>query len=327
LRRYEANQFPFPVKLPGGSLCFPPDETRVRPQDLARNPACQPVSPLRAGPMNPAFGSNDLLATDGQSFFNTVQFGASKRLSNGISLQSSYTVSKSVDDDSTGNTTGQFQYPIDRLGERGLSEFDIRHRFVQNFFWTPPLGKGHKLLSDGVPGAIFGNWRIGGITSVRTGSPSNLTVSVRSPGYLLSAGRPNLLPGFSNSPTEGVTAGCDGVAPGRKLGTPDLHYDPCAFGRPLPGTVGNLGRNTVIGPSTFNIDMSLQKEFGLGGDRKLQFRTEMFNVLNHPNFGKNIGNTAVVISGDTERRSSASGRRASLATTSRQLQFALRFSY
>jgi hypothetical protein len=232
-----------------------------------------------------------------------------------------------VDDDSSGNQSAQFQYPLDRLSERALSEFDIRHRFVLNYFWTPPVGKGHQLFNGGPLGAIFGNWRVGGIVNYRTGSPSNLTVSVRSPGYLFSATRPNLLPGFSNNPTEGLTAGCEGVPAGRELSTPDLHYDPCAFGRPLPGMMGNLGRNTVIGPSTFNIDTSLQKEFGLGADRKLQFRAEMFNVLNHPNFGKNIGNTAVVISGDTDRRSAAAGRRASLSSTPRQLQFALRFSF
>lgn len=326
-RRYESNQYPVPVLLADGSLCFPPDETRVRPQDLARNPACQPVSPLRAGPINPNFGSIDLLNTDAQSFFNTFQFGASRRLSRGFSVQGSYTFSKSVDDDSTGNTSAQFQYPGDRRSERALSEFDIRHRFVLNYFWTPPLGAGHGLMSRGPLAAVFGNWRIGGIVNYRSGTPSNLTVSVRAPGYLFTATRPNLLPGFSNNPTSGVTAGCDGIAPGRHLGTPDLHYDPCAFGRPVPGTIGNLGRNTVIGPATFNIDMSLQKDFGLGADRKLQFRAEMFNVLNHPNFGKNIGNTAVVFSGDTNRRSSAAGSRASLATPWRQLQFALRFSF
>lgn len=326
-RRYESNQFPFPVVLPDGSLCFPPDETRVRAQDLALNPACRPVSPLRAGPMNPNFGSNDRLATDAQSFFNTFQLGAARRMAQGFSLQGSYTFSKSVDDDSSGNQSAQFQYPIDRLSERALSEFDIRHRFVVTSFWTPPLGAGHALMNSGIWNAIFGSWRIGSIANFRTGNPSNLTVSVRRPGYLFSATRPNLLPGFSNNPTSGGTAGCEGVAPGQELGTPDLHYDPCAFGRPLPGTQGNLGRNTVIGPSAFNIDMSLQKEFGLGSDRKLQFRMEMFNVLNHPNFGKNIGNTAVVFSGDSDRRGSAAGRRASVSTTPRQLQFALRFSF
>jgi hypothetical protein len=117
------------------------------------------------------------------------------------------------------------------------------------------------------------------------------------------------------------------VPDGQELGTPELYYDPCGFSIPPPGTLGNLGRNTVISPSVFNADISLQKEFLFDARRRLQFRAEFFNVLNHPSFGKNSGSTAVVFSGSSGRRNSSAGRLAQTVTTARQVQFALRFSF
>jgi hypothetical protein len=96
--------------------------------------------------------------------------------------------------------------------------------------------------------------------------------------------RPNLNPGFSSNPTSGVTAGCPGVAAGQKLGTPDLWYDPCAFSKPAAGTYGNLGRNTMTGPQLFNVDFSADKTFKLTEALDLQFRAELFNLLDEAHF-------------------------------------------
>ena len=240
-----------------------------------------------------------------------------------VSLQARYTYSKSVDDASSGPNGGSEQFGFLRTLERGLSDFDLRHRVAVNYFWTPPFGQGN----SGFGAAMLGGWRLGGIVSYRTGVPTTIQANVRTPGYLFAAERPNLAPGRSNNPTVGVTEGCLGVDAGRKLGTPDLYYDPCAFSLPSPGTLGNLGRNTVIAPSVFNADVSLQKEFSIDSEKRLQFRAEVFNLLNHPNFGGNQGNTAVVFSGSSGRRSSSAGRLSQSTTTARQLQFALRLSF
>ncbi len=323
LRRYELNQFPAPVRLPDGTLFFPDDCNQRIALGLTPSPNCRPG----AGPVNPAFGSVDIMNTDGQSFFNTFQLSASRRFSQGYSIQGSYTFSKSVDDDSSGQQGNAFQFGNERGLERALSDYDIRHRVVVNYFWTPPFGPGQRWMNSGLLSSIFGNWRLGGIFRYRSGVPTTLSVNIRTPGYLFSATRPNLLPGFSNNPVEGATAGCEGVDGGKELSTAQLHFDPCAFGRPEPGTLGTLGRNTVIAPRVANADLSIQKDFGLGGERRMQFRMEIFNVLNHPNFGANQGNTAQVFSGTSQRRGSATGRMARTATTARQLQFALRLSF
>jgi hypothetical protein len=273
--------------------------------------------------VNPARGTVALLSSDASSFYNSLQLGLNGQLGRGVSLQARYTYSKSVDDASSGPNGGATQFGLLRTQDRALSDFDIRHRLSVNYFWTPPFGQG----TSGLLAAVLGGWRLGGILSYRTGTPTTIGVNVRTPGYLFAPTRPNLVAGESNNPTEGVTAGCSGIEAGRELGTPDLYYDPCAFSLPPPGTLGNLGRNTVIAPSVLNADVSLQKEFSIDSEKRLQFRAEIFNLLNHANFNGNQGNTAVVFSGSSGRRSSSAGRLSSIVGTARQLQFALRLSF
>ena len=169
--------------------------------------------------------------------------------------------------------------------------------------------------------------------SFRTGVPTTAQINVRRPGYLFAATRPNLLPGQNNNPTKGVSAGCldprtgaTVVEAGRKLGGPDLFFDPCVFSVPDAGTLGNLGRNTLIGPSVFNVDISIQREFSLGNRRRLQFRAEFFNLPNHPNFRTPSVGSIVVFTG-SGRFNPTAWRYTGTATTSRQTQFALRFSF
>ena len=323
LRRYEINLFPAPVALPDGSLFFPDDCTERIQLGLQPSAYCRPG----AGQLNPARGTIELLASDASSFYNSMQLSLNGQFGRGVSLQARYTYSKSVDDASNGPNGGSSQFGLLRTLERALSDFDFRHRVAGNYFWTPPFGSGQRWLNSGFWAAMLGGWRLGGIISYRTGVPTTIEANVRTPGYLFAPERPNLVPGRSNNPTEGVTEGCSGVEAGRTLGTPDLYYDPCAFFLPAPGTLGNLGRNTVIAPSVFNADVSLQKEFSIDSEKRLQFRAEIFNLLNHPNFGGNQGNTAVVFSGSSGRRSSSAGRLSQSATTARQLQFALRLSF
>jgi hypothetical protein len=229
-----------------------------------------------------------------------------------------------VDDSSSFNFRGTQQYGLLRTLDRGLSDFDIRHRVTLNFFYTLPsatAGSGQFLR---VLSQIVGSWRMGGIVGFRTGVPATAQINVRRPDYLFAATRPNLLPGQNNNPTQGVSIGCDAVQAGEKIGGPNLWFDPCVFSVPDDGTLGNLGRNTLIGPSIFNFDVSLQREFSLGNNRRLQFRAEFFNLANHPNFRTPTGSVVFTGSG---RFNPTAVRYTGTATTSRQTQFALRFSF
>jgi len=313
LRFYEANLFPIPAQKPDGSLFFP----------------------ANAGPVNPAFqGGITLMSSDAQSFYNSLLVSADARLNRFISFRSSYTFSKSVDDASSLNfNSGSQQFGLRRTLDRGLSEFDIRHRITTNFFYNvPTAGRRSWLIPDAFL-QMLGGWRAGGIVSFRTGVPTTAQINVRVPGYLFAATRPNLLPGQSNNPTKGVSAGCKDpvtgatlLEAGQKIGGPNLFFDPCAFSVPEAGTVGNLGRNTLLGPSVFNIDVSLQREFKIGNNHPLQFRAEFFNLMNHPTFRTPAVGSVLVFTGSGSFNPTA-WQYTATATTARQIQLALRLSF
>jgi hypothetical protein len=302
LRRFEANQIPVPVTAADGSLFFPKG----------------------AGAVNPLFGSLTVINSDAQSFYNALQVAASKSLGRGLSLQATYTYSKSVDDSSVGQGDNTGQYPMSRTLDRGLSDFDIRHRLVFNYFYNLPFGGGQRWASSGIPAKLLENWRLGGIVNLRSGTPFSPWVNVRYKDYLFAAKRPHLVAGFSKNPVHGTTAGCGSVPAGQKLGTPDLYFDPCAFSVPAPGVIGNAGRNTLIAPAVFDMDLSLQRDFLIDSKRRLQFRADIFNLQNRANF---IAPSSTVFSGEAGQQTSTAGVISGTSTTSRQIQFALRLSF
>lgn len=313
LRTIEENQFPIPVVRPDGSLFFPPD------------PFPDPVF----GPtnyINPAFGSIEKTLTDAQSFYNAFSVSANHNMWKGISLGANYTFSKSIDDDSAAQGAMQ-HYALDRKLNRGLSSFDLRHRLSVNFFYSLPFGPGQTWLSTGRLSDVLGGWRMGGILSMHSGVPADLRYGIPVPGYLLVSFRPSLAAGRSNNPVGGISSGCGVVKQGEKLGRADRYYDPCAFLPPAPGTLGDLGRNVVIGPALTSLDFSLQKTFPLDSRRSLQFRAEFFNATNHPNFRAPELASSTVFQDTSGSINPSAGKLLSTATTSRQIQFALRFSF
>jgi hypothetical protein len=122
--------------------------------------------------------------------------------------------------------------------------------------------------------------------------------------------RPNLKPGQSNS---------------RILGGPNRYFDVNAFELPPVNQRGNLGRNTLIGPGTIAVDAALSKSFSLGEDRALQFRTEIFNLPNRPNFAVPSGR--IVFTNAAGAIAPTAGRITSTVTTSRQIQFGLKLTF
>jgi hypothetical protein len=329
-RGYESNLYPFPIVRADGSLFFPDDcddpvyqdpTSGLRPSSLCQSGVSQGI--------NPNFSSIQVTNSDAQSFYNALQLSANRNLSGGLSLQASYTLSKSVDDASSpaggGFAPAESQYPYQRTLGRGLSDFDTRQNLVLSYFYDLPFGPSRTWLSSGVLSRLLGGWRLGGIFSARSGTPFSATSSVRNPGYLFAAALPNLVAEQSNNPTSGVSVGCSAVEAGRELRAPELYFDPCVFQVPEPGTLGNLGRNTLIAPATLNLDLSLQREFLLDSRRRVQFRAEFFNIPNHTNFGEP---SADVFTGVYPGRFNPSlGRVSSTRTTSRQIQLAMRFSF
>ncbi len=310
-RNYETNLFPPPVERPDGTLFFPAGDVRI----------------------NPAFQSGiNLMNSDAQSFYNSFLLTADTRLTRALNVRVSYTLSKTIDDASNiGTSASSQQYGLDRTLDRGPSDFDNRQRVSTSFFYNVPEGSGGSGFAP-VTGKLFGGWRLGGIFSFRTSVPTTVRINVRRAGYLFSATRPNLVPGQSNNPRSATSIGCKDpvtgetfLEPGAPLVEPDKFFDPCAFSIPEPGTIGNVGRGTIYGPSLVNLDVSLQRDFSLGGPRKLQFRTEFFNLANHVNYRTPTASSMIVFTG--RGYNPGLGRYVSPATTARQIQFALRLSF
>ncbi len=240
---------------------------------------------------NPNFGSLTVSRFDANADYNALQVTLRRRSVSGLQYQVFYTYSKSIDTKSTlaggesrqePNTVLDFNDPG---RDRGRSSFDARHNLVPTITYPFPFRFQNKAL-----GLIAGGWTVNGIATFRSGEPFTVRPgkNVSKNGDRWSPDRPNLNPGFSNNPTSGGSAGCTigktVIAPGTPLGTPTLWYDPCAFSQAKPGTYGNLGRNTLTGPNLFNVDFSTDKNFKLTEAVNLQFRAELFNLLDAAHF-------------------------------------------
>ncbi len=283
-------------------------------------PATGVVQNLRA---NQNFASIQSYWFGSNGNYNALQVTFKRRSSNGLQYQAFYTYSRSMDEKSIisgGENHLEGVTTLDYLNLRrdyARSSYDARNNFVATATYPFPFRFQQKAI-----GMILGGWTANGITTLRAGAPFTPIVSTNRSrnGDRWSPDRPNLNPGFSNDPTHGVTAGCAGVAAGQQLGTPQLFYDPCAFSLPAPGTYGNLGRNTITGPGLTNVDFSLEKVFKPREPVSVQFRTEVFNILNNSNFSV-PGYALFQSNGD---RIGSSAHITALTTQPRQIQFALK---
>jgi hypothetical protein len=281
---------------------------------------------------NTTFGGVTQRETDAQSFYNALQASVSKRLSHGARAQLSYTFSRSIDE-SSGINSQDFdnttQYSInffDRKADRGLSSFSVKHVLVANWSYEIPFGKS----SSGLTGVLVKGWQLNGILTAQSGTPFEVRLGHNQSGNLNTIDfsiheRPDVVPGRGNNPV---------------TGNPSRWFDPTAFQLQPANTVGNLGRNTLIGPKLVNFDFSLFKQFALGETKALHFRAEIFNIFNHPNFGvpNSANRTALLPVTDSTGRTCPIGQTCSTpngsagaitttVTTSRQIQFGLKFTF
>ena len=244
------------------------------------------------------------------STYHSLQTKIEHRLSNGLSFLTAYTYGRSIDEQSNASlgfhSGGGFRNNDAPEWEKGPSDFDSKHRFVNSLSYTLPFGKGKRFATGlhGVGDAVFGGWELQGIQSYTSGLPLTIFASI----------------GESN------TDGDAEERPNRVLGAPlypanqnaSLWYNPAAFTATAFGTYGNSGRNIIYTSPQVGVDTSLFKDFALKERAKMQFRAEVFNMVNHPNFRANSLNNQFDSPGAGEF---------SAAQPSRQIQFALKLIY
>jgi hypothetical protein len=330
VERFEGNT-PIPIVLPGNVPCNTGAVSATNPI-LPAGTLCTPKTATRR---NSNWDAMQTRTLNGLSWYDSMQLSVQRRFSAGLQVQATYTWSKSLDtsaglfSEEADNAATGLEIPDNVRNEKGLSNFDVRHNAVINVLYDLPFGRGLK----GAGRQLLGGWQIGGIGTFTSGVPFTVENSGnRSQDQATGSNfsdRPNLVTGASNNPTHGVSAGCTfgtgSIAPGTLLGTPAHWFDPCAFVPQPLGTFGNLGRNTLIGPGRQTIDFLVNKHFRMSEKRELQFRTEVFNIMNHPNFeAPNTANRRIF---DNSGNLVASGQLTNTTTTSRQIQFGLKFIF
>jgi len=179
----------------------------------------------------------------------------------------SYDWSKTINDDANLSFADQYDntalspWPFDVPFSRGLAEFHVEHKFRLSATVDPFTRFDSPILKG---------WRLSGIVGAASGTPFTVGLGFDRAGMFGTNGqRPDLAPGASNNPV---------------IGSPDKWFDDSVFLLPDAGFLGDLGRGTLIGPGRVALDMSLTKSTSLGQSRRVEFRFEVFNVLNRANF-------------------------------------------
>jgi len=296
----------------------------TRANHLTREGEENPFEPALGHRYNPNLPSPLLtVLTDAQSFYNSFQMSVSKRYSHNLFWQASYTLAHSVDDASVDffsesvNDPPASQNIFDRKGDRGPSDFDIRHNFVANAGYDLP-GRG----------PLIGGWQVSAVASVHSGLPFTPVLGFDNADVqsLLTAERPNLV----GNPFAGVCPNGAGV------GTPSCWFNPIAFAVPPAGQFGNAGRNILRGPGFAQFDAALHKDFAIAERGKITVGVEAYNLFNHPNFGVpsntqsplSLGGTGDAVFKDAAGNFAANaGQILTTVGTGRQIQLAGRFTF
>ena len=334
IQRQLSNSMSFSIGYAGSNgvhLVIPVD-AGSRPADRLEdgrwfNPADAMGNPLYPR-LSPNIGESSIKETGAHSTYHGLILSFERRFSQGLAAQINYTFSKNIDDSSEEYTVTSrssrknVHNRHDFRSSRSTGTFSRKSIFNTNVAYDLPFGRD----LDGAAGKLLGGWQISSIINAYSGFPVNVTMefdtarSGTAPG-VNTGHRPNLRPGFSNNPTSGVTAGCSGIPAGQKLQEPGRWFDPCAFEQQEPGFYGNTGRNTVVGPGLFTFDFAVSKSTPLTEQVRLEFESQFFNMFNRPNF--DVPQTSVL--GDaTNNRLPNAGVIGGTATTSRQIQFALK---
>jgi hypothetical protein len=212
-------------------------------------------------------------SSEGHSLMNAVSFRLRKRLTHGIGAGATYTLSKSMDDASSiaGGTAVVAQDDKNLAAEWGLSSFDQRHKFSSDFTYELPFGAGKRWLDSGAMGSLFGNWQLNGTIQLASGTPFTARI-LGNVGDVARGTNGTLRANYNGQPVAISDP------------TTTLYFNTSAFSVPSPGTFGDAGRNTIIGPGTSTLNMGLTRNINFGQARSLSLQIMANNLLNTVQF-------------------------------------------
>ena len=260
--------------------------------------------------VNPAFSAISTHTTAFDSVYHSLNAGLQMTLLKSLRVQSKFSWSKSIDDDSTAVTSDFYanesistMYNLRQ--NRGPSDFDSPFVFATNFIYDLPR-----------PGPrparlLFGGWQLDGTLLAQSGNPFNPIV------------------GFDNA-NLGSSTTAQGERPNLVFGQPlvtgsvQQYFNPLAFSLPAAGTLGNLGRNVLRGPGLVVLNLALDRTFYKRERQSFHLRGEVFNALNHPNFQLPSGTG---LFDGTGARLGSAGQITATTTSSRQIQLSARYAF
>ena len=311
----DANE-PIPTICPASPCPATFPSTFPAPLAGAPVPAGTFFIPAGTPKANPTLANTWTWFSRGISNYNALQLDLNRRFSRGLALRGVYTWSKVLDNGDSlngttaGNAPGLVSNPLNLHADYGLGTYDVRHVAVINGVYELPFGKGRAFGGnlDGWRNGLAGGWSVASIVTVQSGFPftPQLSYNPSNNGDTRNPVRPFANPDFTGSAI---------------LGKPDHWFNPAAFLAPPAnsGFYGNLGRDTLIGPGLATWDFSALKETAVHERVSLQFRAEIFNLLNRANF-----NTPNLITFTPSGVSGTAGAITSTSTTARQVQFGLK---
>lgn len=314
---------------------------------------------LRAPFQGVSINGFDQIQAAAESSYDSLQASLTRRFSRGFQFLAAYTWAKSIDTASgagggagiagvvntgaVGDSSPVLGDQLNTQANRGVSDFDRTHRFVFSYLWDLP-----QVSPDSLRALrwLLSDWHTSGLLTAMSGLPIDVADTGAGSLYGLSGGaaalaRPNLAPGATCSDAE------SGVPTG-------YFFNPFVFaspvvpaGQPIPSSgglflagangtdIGNLSRNCLRGPRQVNLDIAFSRRFRLRESASFEFRTEFFNLFNHPNLANPISNfNAVTATGGSIDPTTGQvlspanfGRVISTSSNPRIIQFALRASF
>jgi hypothetical protein len=233
-----------------------------------------PIQNVRPYPKYTGFNA---VFYDATSNYHSLQLKATRRFSQGLSIDGNYTFSKNID--TASREADSFQIPWQFPGlERALSSLDRTHVFTVGAVYELPFGRGKTWLSEGVLAHVVGGFQLNGIVSASSGVP--LTITQSNTNTILQTQRPNV------KDPNNVSGRVDepSFVPGGRRWLIAATDPAFPFTASSNIGLGNLGRNTSREPGYVNFDLSLFRNVPITESIALQFRVEAFNAFNHVNY-------------------------------------------
>jgi hypothetical protein len=275
--------------------------------------------PAKCANANPNLANTYSWFSAGSSLYNAMTVDVKHRFSKGLTFRGAYTWSKALDDGDSLNATAAANAPAlvadpaNIRADWGPATYDVRNAGVMNVSYDLPFGNGKQLLNgaSGWENGVAGGWTLNSIVTIQSGFPftPQLSFNPSNDNDSRNPVRPSWNPAFTGPV---ILAGTN------------QWFNPQAFMVPAQGTFGNVGRNVLTGPGLATWDFSVLKDTHLFEKFNLQFRAEIFNLLNRVNL--NTPNLIVFTSPNATpaQASPVAGTFTQTSTTSRQVQFGLK---